>query len=198
MIQNLTTFADFYEHATAEIERSESIMKPRAVGNREVYADYMQREFRSAIAIDRVRTYVLGKFGAELTVGTSQRLLGDLIRVCGLTSNAAEALKLEDAMDRLEAAKPNAEATPVVAPQPSGPIGPSGFLGGEALADSLGVHLSRRDAFFKQLERERLKLGDENWQEVANRRANAPRYQYRADSPKLRELAQGYKSPKPD
>jgi len=78
-----------------------------------------------------------------------------------------------------------------------GPVGPSGFLGGEALADALGVHPSRRDAFFKRLERERKNLGDDNWQEVANRRANTPLFQYRLDSPRLRELANDYKSPKP-
>jgi hypothetical protein len=72
----------------------------------------------------------------------------------------------------------------------------TGFLGGEALADALGVHASRRDAFFKQLERERRSLGDEYWQEVSNRRANTPRFQYRADSPKLHQLAAAYKKPK--
>lgn len=71
--------------------------------------------------------------------------------------------------------------TPTETPEPAALAGPSGFLGGAALADALGVHSSRRDAFFKQLERDRMSLGDENWQEVSNRRANTPRYQYRAD-----------------
>jgi hypothetical protein len=71
-----------------------------------------------------------------------------------------------------------------------------GFLGGEALAEALGIHPSRRPAFFKQLERERVSLGDENWQEASNRRANTPRFQYRVDSPRLREMAKAYKTPK--
>jgi hypothetical protein len=95
------------------------------------------------------------------------------------------------------AASTSTEPAPKVVAEAVAPAGPSGFLGGTALADALGVHPSRRDAFFKQLERDRISLGDENWQEVSNRRANTPRYQYRADSPKLREMANTYKEPKP-
>jgi hypothetical protein len=89
------------------------------------------------------------------------------------------------------------DPAPAVVAEAAAPAGPGGFLGGTALADALGVHPSRRDAFFKQLERDRISLGDENWQEVSNRRANTPRYLYRADSPKLREMANAYKEPKP-
>jgi hypothetical protein len=80
---------------------------------------------------------------------------------------------------------------------PEGGDATSGFLGGVALADALGVHASRRDAFFKQLERNRKELGDEPWREVANPRPNSPRFLYRADAPRVRELAAAYKDPKP-
>jgi hypothetical protein len=72
-----------------------------------------------------------------------------------------------------------------------------GFLGGAALADALGVHASQREAFFKRLERRRISLGDECWQEVANPRPNSPRFLYRADSAKVRALAATYQTPKP-
>jgi hypothetical protein len=104
----------------------------------------------------------------------------------------AEQLKAKQTAENPASTSVNAEAGQ------GGSVGLSGFLGGEALADALGVHPSRRDAFFKRLERERKNLGDDNWQEIVDRRANTPRYQYRLDSPKLRELANDYKSPKPD
>jgi hypothetical protein len=77
------------------------------------------------------------------------------------------------------------------------PDAPTGFLGGAALADALGVHATRRGAFFRQLERERMSLEDGCWCEVGDPRPNSPRFLYRADSPKLRNLAAGYKTPKP-
>lgn len=73
----------------------------------------------------------------------------------------------------------------------------TGFLGGAALADALGVHASRRNAFSKKLERARKGLEEECWQEVANRRPNSPTFLYRADSPKIRELAANFQAPKP-
>jgi hypothetical protein len=73
----------------------------------------------------------------------------------------------------------------------------SGFLGGADLADAMRIHLTRRDAFFRQLERQRKHLGDDCWHEVHNPRPNSPRFLYRVDSPKLQELATAYKAPKP-
>ena len=72
------------------------------------------------------------------------------------------------------------------------PGSPTGFLGGVALADALGIHASRRDAFFRQLGRQRMSLGDDRWHEVRDPRPNSPRFLYCADSPKLRELATAY------
>lgn len=74
---------------------------------------------------------------------------------------------------------------------------PYGFLSGEDLADALGVHPSRREAFFQQLLRKRTSLGDDCWHEVLNPRPNSPRFFYRADSSKLGRLAASYKTPKP-
>jgi hypothetical protein len=72
----------------------------------------------------------------------------------------------------------------------------TGFLGGTALADALGIHRTRREAFFRQLERQRKCIGDDCWHEVRDPRPNSPRYLYRADSPKLRTLAESYSKPK--
>ena len=105
LIHNLTVFADFYEQASADIHREEGATKPWYIGNRDANADVMQRDFRATVAIDRVRAYVLAKYGADLTIGTARRLLGDLIRLCALTVKAAEELTLEGAMDKLEAAE---------------------------------------------------------------------------------------------
>ncbi|REK24790.1 MAG: hypothetical protein DWQ41_13245 [Planctomycetota bacterium] len=74
---------------------------------------------------------------------------------------------------------------------------PTGFLGGEELAEALGVHTTRRDAFFQQLTRKRKTLGGECWKEVGDAPAHSPRFLYRVDSDALRDLAVGYQSPKP-
>jgi hypothetical protein len=101
LIHNLTVFADFHERASADIDRVEGVMKPWHIGNRDANADVMQRDFRATVAIDRVRAYVMAKYSADLTIGTARRLLGDLIKTCDLAVDAAEALPLEVAMDKL-------------------------------------------------------------------------------------------------
>jgi hypothetical protein len=105
LIHNLTAFADFYERASADIEREGGVPKPWYIGNRDANADVMQRDFQATVAIDRARAYVLARYGADLTIGTARRLLGDLIRRCALTVKAAEELPLEDAMGKLDAAE---------------------------------------------------------------------------------------------
>ena len=72
-----------------------------------------------------------------------------------------------------------------------------GFLGGEDLANALSINPSRRAAFFKQLERKRISLGDDCWDEVREPRPNSARFIYRVDSVELRDLAAAYKTPKP-
>jgi hypothetical protein len=104
LIQNLTVFADFYEQSSADIDRSEAVLRPHAVGIRDSQADVIQRAFHATVAIDRVRTYVIAQYKAELAFGTAQGLLADLVRKCGLTADTAEALTLEEAMDRLDGA----------------------------------------------------------------------------------------------
>lgn len=76
---------------------------------------------------------------------------------------------------------------------PQSPVELDGFLGGLALADALGVHPQRRDAFFKRLERERLSIGDENWKEITDKRPNEPRFLYRVSA--VRKLASEYREP---
>ena len=72
----------------------------------------------------------------------------------------------------------------------------SGFVGGTPLIEVLGVHPTQRNAFFRQLERKRLALGDDCWHEVREPRPNQPRFIYRIDSPKLQSLAARYKQPR--
>jgi hypothetical protein len=103
LIRELTTFANFYEQASAEIEHASPPLKPYTVGTRDANAEYMRRQFRATIAIERVRAYVLARYGEELTIATSRRLLGDLIRTCALSVAEADVLPLEAAIDRLEA-----------------------------------------------------------------------------------------------
>lgn len=100
-------------------------------------------------------------------------LCSDYLELCGYPVNAANTL-------------------------PSDAEGSAGYLGGAALADVLAVDATRRNAFFRQLERHRKKLGDDCWQEVRDPRANCPRFLYRVDAPKLRNLAKRYTEPKPD
>jgi hypothetical protein len=69
-------------------------------------------------------------------------------------------------------------------------------LGGLPLVDALGIDPSRQGAFFRQLERQRKSLGDDCWHEVREPRPNSPRFLYRTDSPKVRDQAAGYKTPK--
>ena len=78
----------------------------------------------------------------------------------------------------------------------SGSIVGRGFLGGEELVKALGIHSTKRRAFLKLLERHRKTLG-EDFQQVQNPRPNSPRFLYRADSPKILELAKAYRHPKP-
>ncbi|WP_145247880.1 hypothetical protein [Aeoliella mucimassa] len=71
-----------------------------------------------------------------------------------------------------------------------------GFLGGVELAESLGIAPERRQAFLQKLMRWRVSLGDGSWHEVRDPRPNSPRYLYRADSPKILELAAAYRKAK--
>lgn len=102
LIHNLILFADFYESASADIERASVFEKAHARGGRDANADYYQRAFRATKDIDRVRAYALSTYGEELTIGTARRILGDLIRIHKLSVQAAGELGLEDAMDRLD------------------------------------------------------------------------------------------------
>ncbi|MBX7075443.1 MAG: hypothetical protein K1X71_20060 [Pirellulales bacterium] len=70
-----------------------------------------------------------------------------------------------------------------------------GYLGGAALADALGVHLTQRCAFDRALGRQRRNLWD-CCREVSNPEVNSPKYLYRADSPKLLDIAAKYRTAK--
>jgi hypothetical protein len=123
LIHNLIAFADFYERASADIDREEGVTKPWYISQRDTQVDVRQRDFQATVAIGRVRSYVLSKYDAELTIATARRLLGDLIRTCSLSVEAAEALTLQAAMDTLETAQDDidqgkADSTPPAADSP--------------------------------------------------------------------------------
>ncbi len=121
LIHNLTGFADFYEQASADIDRAQPFEKPHHRGGRDANADYYQRCFRATPGIDRVRAYVLSCYGEELTIGAARRVLGDLIRVHKLSVEEAGKLSLEAAMDRLEATNAPGGAVEVPNPHPAPP-----------------------------------------------------------------------------
>jgi hypothetical protein len=103
LIQELTANANFDDQARADIDRAEGVLKPYFSLQRAASAADAQQILRATRGIDRVRAYTLSTYGAELTIRTAERLLGDLIGSRGLTVNVAEALSLEAAMDLLEA-----------------------------------------------------------------------------------------------
>jgi len=113
LITKLTTFADFYEQATALIDSADVFDAPHALGSRGVSAEQIRQTFRATCDIDRVRGYVLGSYGDELTIGTARRVLGDLIRRHRLTPTAAETLTLGAAMDLLEDGPTNSAVSPL-------------------------------------------------------------------------------------
>ena len=110
----------------------------------------------------------------------------------GLSTKAADLAPIPANMTKTEVDG----GTPTDAKGEHSPESPTGYLGGASLADAFGIHATRRDAFFRQLERQRLKLGDDSWHEVREPRPNSPRFLYRADSPKVCEVAAAYKKPK--
>lgn len=93
-----------------------------------------------------------------------------------------------------EPAQP-APAAPSGEPAAAAPAPPSGYLGRKDLADALGVHPTRRAAFYMELTRQRKSLGDDCWIENPNRRAHAPKFLYHPESPKLQALAAKYRTP---
>jgi hypothetical protein len=119
--------------------------------------------------------------------------VSDFNRVVGTVHEAVEKSQ-QAASDGGAAASPvdpsKSAGEPVLPP-------PIGFLGGVELADALGVHSTQRDAFFQRLMRQRMSLDNDCWHELLNPRPNSPQFLYRVDSPKLRDLAAGYKNKKP-
>ncbi|MGE3316517.1 MAG: hypothetical protein AB7O26_15485, partial [Planctomycetaceae bacterium] len=92
---------------------------------------------------------------------------------------------------------PSESTSPTSPPEVSpGNSSSLGFLGGDELAAALGIHPSRQTAFFKQLERKRMVLGDNSWHEVSEPQSNSPRFHYRVDSAGIVQLATKYRSPK--
>ena len=77
---------------------------------------------------------------------------------------------------------------------------PAGFLGGEQLAQALGVPPERRQTFLRALGRlrkpkagKRAQLPDTDWQEVQNFRQNTPKFLYRLTAPAVQETAERFR-----
>jgi hypothetical protein len=103
VIHNLTAFAEYYENATMGIERATDPFEKQFLDvARQGNTSEQLGNFRNVCGIDRARGYCLAHYGAELTITTANRVLGDLIRRFALTRDEAAGLFLADAMDRLE------------------------------------------------------------------------------------------------
>lgn len=112
LIQNLEKFANYCERAAPDIGRVGAQIWAHQTRERQDRVFDMVCQFRGTEAMDRVRSHVLAEYGEELTVRTARRFLGDLIRRHRLSADAAEALSLGEAMDRLEPAADEPPAAP--------------------------------------------------------------------------------------
>jgi hypothetical protein len=114
----------------------------------------------------------------------------------------ADVLPLAERMQQLESALRVRMAQPsgddAAAARESTAAKPPGreWLEVDELAKALGIHETRRQAFFMRLSRERPSLGDDCYKEVRNRRANEARFLYNVNSPKLQALAAEYRHPR--
>ena len=104
LIHSLVQFAEVYEHDEDRVRQSQGHTKREAIVARECNAGRLKKNIEAISGIDRLRSYSLSRYGAELTISTAQRFLGDLIRECALQLSVAAQLSVDDAMNQLEAA----------------------------------------------------------------------------------------------
>ncbi len=102
LIHNLALFADFYERASAAIERAEPIEKPWQFANREAHTHELIAQFRECRDIDRVRAYAYAQYSSDLTLTAAHRFKADVIRQGKLSVAHAGALLLTAALDLLD------------------------------------------------------------------------------------------------
>lgn len=111
LLVNLRAFATNYELGTKNVDEADVYEKAYWRGVRDANAAYERELFRAARDIDRIRGLVLSRFGEELTIGSAQKLLGELIRSAKgtLSIPEAERLLLGEVADSLETPPPPAE-----------------------------------------------------------------------------------------
>ncbi|HEY1379444.1 MAG TPA: hypothetical protein VGF55_21760 [Gemmataceae bacterium] len=104
LIQNLRAFADFYEQMTRQIEAARGVEKPYFIGGRDANADDLRKKFMAVQDIDRIRALTLSRYAEELTIGSAQRLLGELLQTGDalLTMDQAMGMTLGEVADRME------------------------------------------------------------------------------------------------
>ena len=107
LICNLTLFAEFYEQASQDIKDARPHERPYEMSQRDGNTHELRELFRAIPGIDRLRAYVRSNYEEDLTIGTANRVLNELIRTHKLTVDEAGALTLEKAMDRLEGTEVN-------------------------------------------------------------------------------------------
>ena len=151
--------------------------------------------------IERIMTQLTGWKLGKLSLDSLSLLATEFVDHGGRGVDAVSELSSKYPVNNAyEEAWPttNADASTVSAVKSGKALdSPTGFLGGAELADALGIHATRRDAFSRQLSRKRKSLEDFGWHEVREPRPHSPRFLYRPDFPKLRDLAAVYTKPKP-
>lgn len=104
VIHNLTEFANFYEQLTRAIDFADQFSQIRLRGERDANTDIVQRNFKAVVGMDKLRAHCFANYGKELTINTARQFLGEVIRVCGLSLEKADSLKLQDALAKLHEA----------------------------------------------------------------------------------------------
>ncbi len=118
----------------------------------------------------------IGKLG-ESTRALLQSVVADTVSIGAIVDESRKRLLNPDISDAIaDADKAAFRPSEAKAGTGDGQPAKTGFLGGTALADAIGIHATRRDAFFRQLERQRMSLGDDCWHEVRNPRPNSPSF----------------------
>jgi hypothetical protein len=122
LLGELRTFAHEYEHLGNCFNGLPKATE-RTDWARDANAALTRRQLAAVPGVQKVRGYILARYGEDLTVASAQRLLGDLIKECGLTVGVAEGLPLEAAIDALTAATAE-QPTDMTPRPPAGKTGP--------------------------------------------------------------------------
>lgn len=113
LLTNLRDFANFYLQCTHEMQAGPYHERRHAYGTREANASADQITFNAVNGMDQVRTWISERFGDELTVGTANRFVAELLRSSNgeLTRSQADKIELSDAVARVLAASRTSSTT---------------------------------------------------------------------------------------